>query len=242
MPSLFTFANNISTTLAGSLSSSATSLTLSSAANLPSSIPAGKVLAITLNDQATRQQFEVIYATAISGATLSGLLRNQEGTSAQAWSTGDYAYCSPTMGQMQAFGQLGDANTWTGQNTFNNPITVGNATAPGHALNLGQLPAQFPGSLTANGYKKIPDANSPSGYIIEQWGNGLFPTQLTTTGNFPLAFPNQVINFVCGLGSAISATAFTSVGGQAANNSQFVITVASSLPGSDAVWWRAIGY
>ncbi|HDR9231313.1 TPA: hypothetical protein QDB29_001456, partial [Burkholderia vietnamiensis] len=69
MPSLFTFANNISTTLAGAISTGATSLTLSSAANLPSSIPAGKVLAITLNDVATRQQFEVIYATAISGAT-----------------------------------------------------------------------------------------------------------------------------------------------------------------------------
>ncbi|WP_146124064.1 gp53-like domain-containing protein [Burkholderia multivorans] len=242
MPSIFTFANNISTTLAESISSGATSLTLSSAANLPSSIPAGKVLVITLNDVATLQQFEVIYATAISGATLSGLLRGQENTSAQAWSTGDYAYCSPTMGQMQAFGQLGDENTWSGLNTFVNPVSVGNATLPGHALNLGQLPGQFPSSLGANGYKKIPDSNSPSGYFIEQWGNGIFPTQLTTTGNFPISFPNQVINFVCGLGYAISTTAFTSVGGQPLGNSQFLITVASDSPGSDAVWWRAIGY
>lgn len=124
MPSLFTFANNISTTLAGSISSAATSLTLSSAANLPSSIPAGKVLVITLNDVATRQQFEVIYATSISGATLSGLLRGQENTSAQAWSTGDYAWSGPTAGQQQAFGQLGTNNSWAGNNTFGNLVTA----------------------------------------------------------------------------------------------------------------------
>lgn len=190
MPSLFTFANNISTTLAGSISSGATSLTLSSAANLPASIPAGKVLVITLNDAATRQQFEVIYATSISGATLSGLQRAQEGTSAQAWSTGAYAYCSPTMGQMQAFGQLGDNNTWTGNNTFNNPVVVA-AAAQGsstQAVNQGQ----FASLLSSGGYKKIPDPNSPTGYFIEQWGtvSGANGTPVI----FPIAFPNACLN------------------------------------------------
>ncbi|CAM2168079.1 conserved hypothetical protein [Burkholderia latens] len=154
MPSLFTFANNISTTLAGSISSGATSLTLSSAANLPSSIPAGKVFVITLNDAATRQQFEVIYATAISGATLSGLLRGQENTSAQAWSTGDYAYCSPTMGQMQSFGQLGDNNTWSGNNTFTNPVIVPPGTSDNQAINR----SQFQGTYSSvSGWFELPD-------------------------------------------------------------------------------------
>ncbi|MGG5541966.1 hypothetical protein P4G95_09195 [Burkholderia vietnamiensis] len=99
---IFTFANNVSTTLAGAISSTATSLTLSSAANLPSSIPAGMALVITLNDRATLQQFEIIYATSISGATLSGLLRGQEGTTAQAWSTNDFAFSGPTAGQMKS--------------------------------------------------------------------------------------------------------------------------------------------
>ncbi|HDR9834293.1 TPA: hypothetical protein QDC51_001047 [Burkholderia multivorans] len=155
MPSLFTFANNISTTLAASISSGATSLTLSSAANLPSSIPAGKVLVITLNDTATRQQFEVIYATAISGATLSGLLRGQENTSAQAWSTGAYAYCSPTMGQMQAFGQLADNNTWSGNNTFANPVTIPDGTAPNHAASVEQLSGRK-WVVTATGNLTVP--------------------------------------------------------------------------------------
>ncbi|MCA8335203.1 gp53-like domain-containing protein [Burkholderia multivorans] len=208
MPSLFTFANNISTTLAGSISSGASSLTLSSAANLPSSIPAGKVLVITLNDVATRQQFEVIYATAISGATLSGLLRGQENTSAQAWSTGDYAYCSPTMGQMQAFGQLADnnvwsgnqtfngnitsagTNTWNGSNTFVSPVSVGQAAvgSTSEAVNQGQ----FDGSIAIPGWKKYPDPTSPTGYVIEQWGT--VTTNTNTAVSFPIAFPTACLN------------------------------------------------
>ncbi|AOJ69329.1 hypothetical protein WS83_20435 [Burkholderia sp. MSMB2042] len=101
--------------MAGAISSTATSLTLSSAANLPSSIPASTALVITLNDRATQQQFEIIYATSISGATLSGLLRGQEGTTAQAWSTNDFAFSGPTAGQMQSInpGRLIGIQTFT---------------------------------------------------------------------------------------------------------------------------------
>ncbi|VWD20978.1 gp53-like domain-containing protein [Burkholderia contaminans] len=202
MPSLFTFANNISTTLAGSISSGATSLTLSSAANLPASIPAGKVLVITLNDVATRQQFEVIYATAISGATLSGLLRAQEGTSAQAWATGAYAYCSPTMGQMQAFGQLGDNNTWGGNNTFNAPVVIAPAVSgsTSQAVNQGQ----FGSFISTNGYKKVPDPNSPTGYFIEQWGTLSGTNGASVT--FPIAFPNACLNVTVSEAAATSGS------------------------------------
>ena len=57
---IFVFANNVDTTLAGAISSSSTSLTLASANGLPSSIPAGAYLVITLNDAATEQNFEII--------------------------------------------------------------------------------------------------------------------------------------------------------------------------------------
>lgn len=102
----FIYANNVKTTLAGAISSTATSLTLSSSANLPASIPPGYFFVITLNDVATQQNFEIIYATAISGATLSGLIRGQEGTAALDWSTNDFAYSAPTKGQMQALAWL----------------------------------------------------------------------------------------------------------------------------------------
>ncbi|MEI1392213.1 gp53-like domain-containing protein, partial [Klebsiella pneumoniae] len=183
------------------------SLTLSSAANLPSSIPVGKVLVITLNDAATRQQFEVIYATAISGATLSGLLRGQENTSAQAWSTGDYAYCSPTMGQMQAFGQLGDNNTWTGNNTFNNPVVVAGAPAGSATAAVNQ--GQFESQLGQGGWKEYPDPNSPSGFFVEQWGYVSVPPGNSNIFNFPKQFPVACINIIgCQQRSATNTAVF----------------------------------
>lgn len=138
----FIFTNNLNTTLAAAASTSATSITLASTANLPSSIPSGSVLVITLNDAATRGNYEVVYATAVTGATLT-VERAQEGTSALSWLVGDYVYSGPTKGQQASFAQTGGNNTWTGQNTFDDPVTVANATASGHALTLGQAEADF---------------------------------------------------------------------------------------------------
>jgi hypothetical protein len=52
---------------------------------------------LTLNDAATGQIYEVVYVTAISGVTLT-VTRAQEGTGAQNWNIGDFAYCAPTAG------------------------------------------------------------------------------------------------------------------------------------------------
>jgi hypothetical protein len=100
----FVFANNASTTLASAASSSATTLILASATNFPSSIPAGQVLAITLNNAATRQVFEICYATAISGTSVT-VTRAQEGTSAQNWGIGDFAFCGVTAGMLGNYPQ-----------------------------------------------------------------------------------------------------------------------------------------
>lgn len=115
----FVFANNINTTLATAISPSSTSITLASAANLPASIPAGEYLVLTLNDAATLQNFEIVYATAVSGATLT-VLRAQESTTALSWLVGDKVYSPPTAGQMQSFGAAGVSsfNTRTGAVTL----------------------------------------------------------------------------------------------------------------------------
>lgn len=198
---IFLFANNVNTQLAGSISSSATSLTLSSAANLPTSIPAGQALVLTLNDVSTRQNFEIIYATSISGATLSGLQRGQEGTVALAWATGDFAYSPPTAGQMNAFGQIGANNTWSGNNTFSNPVVISPAAAS--SINQAVNQGQFPSQLSAPGYKKIPDPNSPTGYLIEQWGT--ISSSNGTLITFPIAFPNVCLNVVLNEAAANSS-------------------------------------
>jgi len=93
----FVYANNVSTTLAAAAISTATTITLASATNLPM-LPIGYVLALTLNDAATRMVYEIVYVTAITGTTLT-VMRAQEGTTAQNWNIGDYAFSTVTAGQ-----------------------------------------------------------------------------------------------------------------------------------------------
>ena len=82
------------TTLAAASASGSTSFTLSSSANLPA-LTAGQIMPLVLNDAATGAIYEVVYVTAISGAVLT-VTRAQEGTTAQNWNIGDFAYCAPT--------------------------------------------------------------------------------------------------------------------------------------------------
>jgi hypothetical protein len=153
---IFTFANNVNTTLASAVSSSATSITLASTANLPASIPAGTVLVITLNDAATRQNFEIVYATARAGATLT-VLRAQEGTAALSWLTGDFAYSPPTAGQQASFTQLAEFQSSLGTNGYKeipDPNSAsgyyieqfGNANFSGSSVNV-TFPIAFPNAV-----------------------------------------------------------------------------------------------
>lgn len=98
--SSFVFANNINTTLASAASSSSTTLTLASATGLPS-LSAGQIMPLTLNDASTGLVYEIVYVTAISGVTLT-VTRAQEGTGAQNWSIGDYAFAAITAGPLNA--------------------------------------------------------------------------------------------------------------------------------------------
>jgi hypothetical protein len=100
--SQYALANNVSTTIASSVTSTATTITLASNANFPT-IPAGYVWAVTLNDAATKTVFEIVYVTSTSGANLQGCLRGQEGTTAQAWLANDKAFAADTAGILGSF-------------------------------------------------------------------------------------------------------------------------------------------
>ncbi|HEX7911803.1 MAG TPA: hypothetical protein VF534_27430 [Paraburkholderia sp.] len=218
----FIFANNVNTTLAGNVSTSATSITLSSTANLPASIPAGSVLAITLNDQATRGNYEVIYATAVTGATLSGLLRAQEGTAALAWLTGDFAFSGPTAGQQGSFGQLSENNTWTGTNTFDDGIAViGSASATTGFVVPNNVPYQLTSTTGPFSYAYCTPANqivvgtntfplllqSASGGSVF----GLGQTQRTVSLNYNTVYTNNT-NAPIMTSCATSSTGAGSIG------------------------------
>lgn len=100
--SIFKFANNVSTTLASAITTtSQTTIVLASSANLPT-LTGGAVMALTLNDAATGLVFEIVYVTAITGATLT-VVRGQEGTAATTWLVNDIAYATDTAGTLANF-------------------------------------------------------------------------------------------------------------------------------------------
>jgi hypothetical protein len=273
---IFTFANNVNTTLAGAISASSTSITLASNIGLPLSIPLGQSLAITLNDAATRQNFEIVYATAVTGSTLT-VVRAQEGTAALSWLVGDFVYSAPTAGQMANEGQIGANNTWTGNNTFTQPLAVGNSTSSGQAITqgqanstfaqlsgsssqvfnvatavtnneampLGQLPSQFASLLAGNGYKKIPDPNSPTGFYIEQWGNtAIQGNGNITTVSLPLAYSNVVYAPIAcySTGSIPSGAGSLGAGIGSLSTLQFQSTHTGGGGNIWGIYWHVRGY
>lgn len=96
----FIFANNVKTTLGAALTSSATTMTVASSAGFPS-ISAGQYLPVVLRDAATNLVVEVVYATAITGATLT-IVRGQDGTTAQTWGIGDIVQITATANTLES--------------------------------------------------------------------------------------------------------------------------------------------
>ena len=283
----YVYANFINTTLANALTSSDTSLTVASTAHLPT-LAAGETLALTLNDNATHQVFEIVYATAISGSTIT-VTRGQEGTAAVSWSVGDSVGGAATAAELASFsGQLAGQipaqatalNSSTNLNTLTAPalyyqavtanaalalnypvvasgalevkrngvlgttgitqmyygynnngvfyrtsnngsswttwalfasvaqlntsiatrallagsasqaFSVANAATASQAVALGQ----FTSSISTNGYRTVPDANSPTKQRIFQYGYISAPYQQAYAVVFPITFPTAIIS------------------------------------------------
>jgi hypothetical protein len=89
----------------------------------------------------------------------------------------------------------------------------------------------FTSSLGGNGWKKYPDASSPTGYFIEQWG-----IATGTTGNlaasYPIPFPNATLQGVATLADktagAYSGISLYLTGSNFINQSTITITVYGS--------------
>ena len=130
-PTLFLFANNAETTLGTSLSSAATTvnLTAGSGALFPSPT-AGQQFALTLNDAATGNVYEICYCTARSGDTLT-VVRGREGTAAVSWFAGDLAANFVTRDTLYAFAQPSTLQAQPG----NYAVDTGAANAYVVALN-----------------------------------------------------------------------------------------------------------
>jgi hypothetical protein len=123
------------TTLASAITSIATSLTVVNGNPFP--VPAaGQGFQLTLTSATNSAFQEVVTCTTRSGTTLGGLLRGQEGTTAQAFNAGDLAQNLITAGALQS---LANINGSTSQ-VFN----VSPAVASTQAVALSQLSAYLP--------------------------------------------------------------------------------------------------
>lgn len=123
------FANNIQTTLATSITSSQTSVTLTSTAGLPSP-SAGQYFVMTFTSGTTN---EIVWVTNVTGSTIT-CIRAKEGTSGTSFASGSYASCFPTAGTQQDFVQIDQLQN--GAYTFTNGAGTANALTATIASNL----------------------------------------------------------------------------------------------------------
>ncbi len=221
----FVFANNVNTTLSAAITTTDTSITLSSSANLPTLV-SGQVMPLTLSNNPGLTAYEIVYVTAISGATLT-VERAQEGTTAQAWSTGSYAYATQTAQSTQpalgftpaSLAQIIEAANVVGYGA--DPTGVKDSSvAFQNAFNSGLAPSIPPGTykigtlLTANSGLRIYGAGSQV-CIINASTNGFLSATLGTPQGIEIEglTINQATASTTG-GTGVSVTATVANAGQ----------------------------
>lgn len=163
------FKNNAKTTLASSLSNSATSATVTDGSVFPS-LSAGEFFLVTFDDGSNN---EICKCTARSGNTLT-IVRAQESTTARAFSSGDAAEGRVTAGVLETI-QENIAAKSANQTVFN-ATTAGGATT----YNIGTNPGveanamvflngvlQHHDTLSFSGTNLTFDAAPPNGMALE---------------------------------------------------------------------------
>lgn len=119
------FTNNATTTLASSITATATSLTVAAGSGaLFPSLETNQTFSSTLIKADTPTTYEIILVTARTTDTFT-IVRAQQGTTALAWNAGDTVALLPTAGDFQQFTQFGDLQAQTGNFT----IDTGSANA-----------------------------------------------------------------------------------------------------------------
>jgi hypothetical protein len=121
-----------------------------------------------------------------------------------------------------------------GTNVVVDALQVGAGFQSGHAVNQGQ----FPSSLTANGFKKYPDPNSPTGFFIKQWGSAVLGNGSGQSVTIPIAFPNAFLSSVCSYGA--SPGAGQACGSQPGTLSTILIGNATTV--TNQIFYEAVGY
>lgn len=105
------FANNATSTLAGSITNVQTTAALAAGTGVLFPVPgAGQGFVLTLQSATNPAQIEVVLVTGVAGDSITSMVRGQEGTTAQAFAAGDFATMDPTAGTMASVQQIAQAS------------------------------------------------------------------------------------------------------------------------------------
>ena len=115
------FANNCNTTLASSLTTGATSMSVTSATGFPS--PTGvQYFYCTLADAATQTTIEIVKVTSVTGTTFA-ITRAQDGTSATAFAAGAVVSLRLVRASLNDFPKLDETNTFNADQAISGQLT-----------------------------------------------------------------------------------------------------------------------
>jgi hypothetical protein len=183
MPVLF--SNYASAPLAASISSSATTVTVTSGQGaLFPAVPAGSIFYATLTDSSNN--LEVVKVTARSTDALT-VVRAQEGTTARAYAATDKLELRLTAAGLNNFVQLDGAQTVTGVKTFSSGL-VGNVTGNLTGNVTGNVTGNATNATTATSATQIANSGgwsvTPSGGALYFNYNGTNVASLNYLGEF----------------------------------------------------------
>jgi hypothetical protein len=227
-PGLLQFKNQASTTLASTISSSATSISVAAGTGaLFPTISNGQYFKITLNPASgSTPASEIMHVTAVSTDTFT-VVRAQEGTTAQNWSSGSLVQNLITAGTTNSFGQVTQYAGNPNGNVAGYAATASNAPSQvwdttnnlmwvcvtsGPAATAGWL-AQAP--LASPAFTGTPTAPTPASSDNS--------TRVATT-----AFVDSYAAPIAGNAGQVFAVAAASSASQAVNLGQFPASIASS--------------
>jgi len=188
------WANNDSTTLASSLSSSATTATLVNGASFPT--PAsGQFTPITLISATNPLTFEIVYCTIRSGNTIT-ITRAREGTTALAFNAGDLVQNLVTAGTVALLVQPSEPWTWSATQTYsispvlnNNIGIIGKSTGGASTTMLNYNSSNYVGMYGGiAGFSIGNNAASANNMLMDDTGNVTFRGGIVSSAVNPNGF------------------------------------------------------
>ena len=180
------FANNATTTLAGSINNVAVTCNVApGTGTLFPSPTGGDYFIMTFTDSATGLVNEIVHVTARSGDTMT-IVRAQEGTSAVAWNAGDLATAMITAGGLAAMVQDGELFTEAGGYLTDagtaNAISI---TLPSSVTSLSQIegtPLRILVAAANTGATTISPVGFSAQPLVNPDGTALLGAQLVANG------------------------------------------------------------